>query len=153
MGTKTNWKDFGGKDAKIVLLSRESNSGTHVFFKERVLKLGKPKGPEEYTPNALLMPSSQAISDEVARNPNAIGYFGMGYISNKHTVIAIANEKKSEYVLPTMGNVKSGKYPISRPLYIYVADSTNPTVKMFLDFVLSADGQAVVKSLDFVPFN
>lgn len=153
MGTKTNWKDFGGKDARIVLLSRESNSGTHVFFKERVLKLGKPKGPEEYSPKALLMPSSQAISDEVARNPNAIGYFGMGYISKKHTVIAIAKDNKSEYVLPTIDNVKSGKYPISRPLCIYVTDSANPTVKMFIDFVSSADGQAVVKSLDFVPTN
>ena len=153
MGTKTNWKDFGGKDAKIVLLSRESNSGTHVFFKEHVLKLGKPKGPEEYSPKALLMPSSQAISDEVAQNPNAIGYFGMGYISKKHTVIAVAKEKKSEYILPTIDNVKSGKYPISRPLFIYVTDSTNLTVKMFLDFVLSSEGQAVVKSLDFVPLN
>ena len=152
MGTKTNWKDFGGKDAKIVLLSRESNSGTHVFFKEHVLKLGKSKGPEEFSPKALLMPSSQAISDEVAQNSSAIGYFGMGYISKKHTVIAVAKDKKSEYLIPTMENVKTGKYPISRPLFLCVTDSTNVNIKSFLDFAVSAEGQAVVKELDFVPF-
>ena len=72
-GRVTNWKEVGGKDEKIVVLSREVNSGTHVYFKEHVLRKENPASREEYVPSALLLPSSQAIADEVAGNPVAIG--------------------------------------------------------------------------------
>jgi phosphate transport system substrate-binding protein len=74
IGNTANWKAVGGPDKEIVLLSREVNSGTHIFFKEHVLRKGKSKGPEEFSPASLLMPSSQAIADEVSNNENAIGY-------------------------------------------------------------------------------
>ncbi len=150
-GTKTNWKDFGGKDGKIVILSRESNSGTHVFFKEHVLRLGNKKGTEEFASNALLMPSSQAISDEVAQNQNAIGYFGMGYLSKKIKVVAVAKDVSAAYVEPTIDNVKSNKYPISRPLFLYTANAPAGAVKEFIDYTLSDEGQQIVRSIDFVP--
>ena len=150
-GKITNWKNVGGKDLEIVILSREVNSGTHVYFKEHVLRKGNEKGPEEFSPAALLMPSSQAIADEVAQNSNAIGYYGMGYISPKQKAIAVSKDKEGPSIEPTMDNVKSGKYPISRPLLIYTKGEPEGIVKGFIDFVLSSEGQQIVKKLDFVP--
>lgn len=151
MGTVKNWKELGGQDKRIVILSREVNSGTHVFFKEHVLRRGFEKGPEEFAPDALLMSSSQAIADEVAGNINAIGYYGMGYISPKQKAVSIAKDEKSDYVSPSIENVISGKYPISRPLYIYTNGQPQGLVKKFLDFILSKEGQDIVLNTDFVP--
>ncbi|MDD5156215.1 MAG: phosphate ABC transporter substrate-binding protein [Candidatus Omnitrophica bacterium] len=151
MGAIKNWKEVGGEDKKIVILSREVNSGTHVFFKEHVLRRGNEKGPEEFAPNALLMPSSQAIADEVAQNSNSIGYYGMGYISPKQKPIAVAKDEKSGYVSPDIQNVISGKYPISRPLFLYTNGQAQGLVRNFLDFVLSKEGQEIVLATDFVP--
>jgi len=92
-GKIINWNEVGGEDRKIVLLSREVNSGTHVYFKEHVLRKGNPDGKEEFAPSALLLSSSQAIADEVAQNPDAIGYYGMGYISSKQKSIMVAKMK------------------------------------------------------------
>jgi phosphate transport system substrate-binding protein len=150
-GKIKNWKDLGGRDAKIVLLSREVNSGTHVYFKEHVLRHGKPDNKEEFTPEALLLSSSQAIADEVTQNQDAIGYYGMGYITAKEKALKIAKDKNSPAIPPTMDNVISGAYPISRPLLMYSKGEPTGLVKSFIDYVLSPAGQEVVKKLDFVP--
>ncbi|MGH7197139.1 MAG: phosphate ABC transporter substrate-binding protein [Candidatus Omnitrophota bacterium] len=150
-GRVTNWKEVGGNDAKIVILSREVNSGTHVYFKEHVLRKGDAQSKEEFSPEALLLPSSQAIADEIQHNPGAIGYYGMGYISKHHKAVAVAKDARSEYVYPTVDDVVSGKYPISRPLFIYVNGELGGSVKKFIDFILSEEGQALVVKLDFVP--
>ncbi|TBR17578.1 phosphate ABC transporter substrate-binding protein [bacterium] len=150
-GKITNWKEVGGEDLKIVILSREVNSGTHVYFKEHVLRKGDPNGKEEFSANALLLPSSQAIADEVAQNTGTIGYYGMGYISNKQKAIMVAKDDKSEYEAPTIDNVVSGKYPISRPLLIYTNGEPQGLVKKFVDFCLSKEGQEIVLKTDFVP--
>lgn len=150
-GKITNWKEVGGKDAPIVLLSREVNSGTHVYFKESVLRKDDPKNTAEYAPTALLMPSSQAIADEVAQNTNAVGYYGMGYISKAQKAIAVAKDTKSEYYTPTLENVVSKKYYISRPLFFYTNGEPQGLVKNFIDFVFSPEGQQIVKDTDFVP--
>ena len=152
-GKITNWKELGGTDAKIVILSREVNSGTHVYFKEHVLRKGDPNGKEEFAPAALLLSSSQAIADEVAGNPAAIGYYGMGYISNKQKPIMVAKDEKSVYESPTIENVVNGKYPISRPLLLYTNGQPQGLVKKFVDFCLSKEGQEVVLKTDFVPIN
>lgn len=151
MGKIKNWKELGGADKSIVNLSREVNSGTHVFFKEHILRRGIEKGPEEFAPEALLMSSSQAIADEVAQNPNAIGYYGMGYISPQQKVIAVAKDAGSPHYEPTIENVLSGKYPVSRPLYMYTKSEPAGAVKEFMDFVFSPRGQEIVKETDFVP--
>jgi len=151
MATTKNWKEVGGENKPIVILSREVNSGTHVFFKEHVLRRGNDKGPEEFAPEALLMSSSQAIADEVAQNPNAIGYYGMGYISPKQKVIAVAKDKNSAYVEPSIATVTSNQYPISRPLFMYTKGQAQGLVKDFIEFVFSPQGQEIVKKLDFVP--
>jgi phosphate transport system substrate-binding protein len=150
-GKVTNWKEVGGKDAKIVILSREVTSGTHVYFKEHILRKGKADGPEEFASSALMLPSSQAIADEVTNNPDAIGYYGMGYISLKQKALAVARDAKSAYEAPTMENVISNKYPISRPLLFYTNGEPKGLVKDVVDFVLSPEGQDIVKKMDFVP--
>ena len=150
-GKITNWKDVGGKDLKIVILSREVNSGTHVYFKEHVLRKNDPASKEEFAPQALMLSSSQAIADEVAGNPSAIGYYGMGYVSAKQKAVLVAKDDKSEFVKPIIENVISGKYPISRPLLMYSNGEPKDAVKKFVDYVLSKEGQEIVLKTDFVP--
>jgi phosphate transport system substrate-binding protein len=150
-GNIKNWKEVGGRNAKIVLLSREVNSGTHVYFKEHVLRHGKADGKQEFAAEALLLSSSQAIADEVSQNQDAIGYYGMGYITAKEKAIKIAKDKNSPFESPTMENVISGAYPISRPLLMYTKGEPQGMAKTFIEYVLSSAGQQVVKKLDFVP--
>ncbi len=150
-GRVSIWKEFGGKDEKIVVLSREVNSGTHVYFKEHVLRKNDPNSREEFSPGALMLSSSQAIADEVAGNPAAIGYYGMGYISAKQRPVMIAKDEKSEYEAPSIENVVNGKYPISRPLFLYTNGEPQGIVKKFVDFCLSKEGQDIVLATDFVP--
>lgn len=151
IGRITNWKELGGVDAPIVLLSREVNSGTHVYFKEHVLRNGDPNSKEEFSPEALMLPSSQAIADEIAQNPNAIGYYGLGYVSQKQKSVAIAVNASSPYVAPTAQTVSDGNYPISRPLIVYTNGQPQNDVKRFVDFMLSPQGQKIVLETDFVP--
>jgi len=150
-GEISNWKELDGEDKKIVVLSREVNSGTHVYFKEHVLRKQDPNSKKEFSPDALLLPSSQAIADEVAANEAAIGYYGMGYISPKQKAILVAKDEESEYEAPTVENVNEGKYPISRPLFLYTNGQPQGLVKKFIDYVLSKEGQEVVLEIDFVP--
>lgn len=150
-GRISNWKEVGGRDERIVILSRETNSGTHVYFKEHVLRKGDPDSKEEFAPGALLLPSSQAIADEVAGNTAAIGYYGMGYISAAQKPIMVANDENSEYAPPVIENVISGRYPISRPLFLYTNGHAEGLVKKFIDFCLSEEGQDIVLEIDFVP--
>ena len=151
MGNVKRWSAFGGENRPIVLLSREVNSGTHIFFKEHVLRRGKSKGPEEFAPAALMMPSSYAIAEETARNENAIGYYGLGYISPRQKVLSVSRDDRSPAVSPTIETVRSGAYPISRPLYFFTRGGPSGTVKDILDFVLSPEGQEIVRATDFVP--
>ena len=150
-GKITNWKELGGADAKIVILSREVNSGTHVYFKEHVLRRNDPSARDEFAPSALMLPSSQAIADEVAQNPGAVGYYGMGYISKKQKAIHVAKDSQSEACAPTLENVVNGHYPISRPLLLYTNGDPKGNVKEFIDFALSKEGQDDVIRTDFVP--
>ena len=150
-GKVRNWKELGGADQAVVLLSREVNSGTHVYFKEHVLAASPGGGPKEFSPEALLLPSSQAIADEVASNPTGIGYYGMGYLNSKNAVVAVAKTAADPYVVPSEDTVRSGAYPISRPLLLYSRGAPQGAVKAFLDFVMSTEGQAIVRNIDFVP--
>ncbi|MBU4268542.1 MAG: phosphate ABC transporter substrate-binding protein [Acidobacteria bacterium] len=149
-GSVSNWQEVGGADLPIVLLSREVNSGTHVYFKEHVLRRGK-ENQVEFAASALMLPSSQAIADEVAQNPGAIGYYGMGYISAREKALAIAMDSASPYIQPTIENVVSQAYPISRPLIMVTHGKPSGLVARFIDFVLSPEGQKIVVKIDFVP--
>lgn len=149
-GRIKNWSKLGGDNVAVVLLSREVNSGTHVYFKEHVL--GSKDGQQrEFASEALLLPSSQAIADEVAANPGAIGYYGMGYLNPKNAAVAVAKTAGDRYVTPMEDAVKAATYPISRPLLLYSKGEVEGVVKAFLDFVLSPEGQTIVRNTDFVP--
>ncbi len=148
-GQIINWRQVGGEDRPIVLLSRESNSGTYVYFLENVVRLGQ-KSDRLFSPDTLLMPSSEGISAEVRQNPNAIGYDGLGYVTPDQKVLAVARDAAGPYVLPSVETVNDGSYPISRPLYMVTAGQPTGAIKSYLDWILG-EGQALVSELGFVP--
>ncbi|MCW2278875.1 phosphate ABC transporter substrate-binding protein [Heliophilum fasciatum] len=143
-GKISNWKEVGGNDEKIVALAREASSGTHVFVKEHLMK------NQEYRADALLQTSSASIAKEAETNKQAIGYVGMGYLTDKVKVIAVKKDAGSPAVLPSEATVKDKTYPVSRPLYVYSAGEPEGLSKSFVDFMLSAEGQAIVKKMDFI---
>jgi phosphate transport system substrate-binding protein len=150
-GKVTNWQDVGGEDRPIVLLSRESNSGTHVYFLEEVVRLGQKDNKTLFSQDTLLLPSSEGIIAEVRQNPNAIGYDGLGYITPEVKTLAIAPQAGSEYVKPAIETVNNGTYPIARPLFMYTPGEPQGEVKTYLDWILGPDGQQIVGELGFVP--
>ena len=152
-GKITNWKQVGGEDRPIVKLSRETNSGTHVYFLEVVLRLGKSDDKTLFSTDTLLLPSSEGITAEVRENPNAIGYDGLGYVTPDLKVVAVAKDDKSEYVIPSADTVNDGLYPIARDLYMYTSGEPTGGIKAYLDWILSPEAQTVVVELGFVPIN
>ncbi len=149
-GKLTRWSDVGGEDRPIVLLSRESNSGTYVYFLEQVLRLGQKKSTALFSSETLLMPSSEGISVEVRQNPNAIGYDGLGYVTPDQKVLAVARDATVPAVLPSAATVTDGTYPVSRPLFMYTAGEPSGAVGEYLAWIVG-EGQALVQGLGFVP--
>lgn len=145
MGNIKNWKDLGGADEKIIVLSRDSSSGTHVYFKEHVLRKGNEKGPEEYSSSALFLPSNEALKQQVENSKGAIAYIGMGYMDNSVKEVTVNG------VEATLSNVKAKKYPISRAVYWYADKTVSGTAKDLISFMLSPKGQEIVKKEGFVP--
>lgn len=150
-GKINNWKEVGGEDRPIVRLSRETNSGTHVYFLETVLRLGDKENKTLFSTDTLLLPSSEGIIVEVRQNPNAIGYDGLGYVPHDLKMIAIAQEPGEAYVLPSIPTVNDKSYPIARDLYMYTNGEPAGIVKEYLDWILSPVAQEIVAELGFVP--
>jgi phosphate transport system substrate-binding protein len=150
-GVVNNWSEMGGEDRPIVRLSRETNSGTHVYFLESVIRLGKKDNKDIFSADTLLLPSSEGIISEVSDNPNAIGYDGLGYVTRDVKVLGIASKEGGAYVLPSAATVNSGDYPISRDLYMYTDSKISPAIKAYLDWILTAEAQKIVTDLGFVP--
>jgi len=150
-GELNNWQQLGGEDRPIVRLSRETNSGTHVYFLEEVVRLGSKTDESIFSADTLLLPSSEGIIAEVRDNPNAIGYDGLGYVTSDVKVVAVAREPGGEYILPTAETVNSGAYPIARDLYMYTSANAKPAVKTYLEWILSPEAQQIVTELGFVP--
>lgn len=152
-GKITNWSDLGGDDRPIVRLSRETNSGTHVYFLETVLRMGDSKDKTLFSMDTLLLPSSEGITAEVKDNPNAIGYDGLGYIIPEVKVLGVASEAGGEYVIPSSETVNNGTYPIARDLYMYTDGEPTGETKAYLEWILSDEAQEIVDSLGFVPIS
>jgi phosphate transport system substrate-binding protein len=150
-GKITNWKEVGGKDQKILVLSRDRNSGTHLYFLEQVVRKGNEKGPEQFAPSTLMLSSSEAIIAETSQSESAIGYDGLGYVSQKVKTIAVAKKSGESFVRPSRETAMNHTYPICRYLYMYTGFKPKGEVKTFLDLVLSEQGQKVVETMDFVP--
>jgi phosphate transport system substrate-binding protein len=149
-GKISNWKEVGGEDRPIVRLSRETNSGTHVYFLEHVLRHGDKNDKTLFSTDTLLLPSSEGISAEIRQNPNALGYDGLGYVTPDLKVIAVAAPGKP-YVRPSVETVNNGAYPIARDLYMYTAGEASGALADYLQWVLGPEAQALVASLGFVP--
>jgi phosphate transport system substrate-binding protein len=150
-GKYTNWQEVGGEDRPIVRLSRETNSGTHVYFLETVLRLGNKEDKTLFSMDTLLLPSSEGIISEVRDNPNAIGYDGLGYVPKDLKMIAIAKEAGGAYVLPSIDTVNDKTYAIARDLYMYTNGDPTGIIKDYLDWILSDEAQQIVADLGFVP--
>jgi phosphate transport system substrate-binding protein len=150
-GKISNWSEVGGEDRPIVRLSRETNSGTHVYFLETVLRLGNGEDKTLFSMDTLLLPSSEGIIAEVRQNPNAIGYDGLGYVPKDLKMIAIAKEEGGAYVLPSIATVNDKTYPIARDLYMYTDGEPTGIVKDYLDWILGSEAQQIVAELGFVP--
>jgi len=149
-GAIKNWSEVGGDPGEILVLSRERNSGTHVYFLEEVVRLGNAKGPEEFAVSALMLSSSQAMTEETATSLEAIGYVGLGYVTDNVATVSVGKEGGT-FVLPSVETALDGSYLLSRPLYIYTANDPNELVQTFLDYVLGPEGQELVLEMDFVP--
>ena len=151
-GRVTNWQEVGGLDQPIVLLSRETNSGTHVYFLEEVVRQGDSENSDIFAPQTLLMPSSVGITSELRRNPNAIGYDGLGYVDPEHEkIVAVARTAEEPFVLPTVATASSGEYPLSRNLFMYTAGEPQGAIADYLAWIMSDTGQEIVTQLGFVP--
>jgi phosphate transport system substrate-binding protein len=150
-GKYNNWSELGGEDRPIVRVSRETNSGTHVYFLEEVLRLGDSENKTLFATDTLLLPSSQGITSEVSANPNAIGYDGLGYVTPDVKVLAVAGVESNEFVMPSVESVNNNTYPIARDLYIYSAGQPRGEVQSYLDWIVSEPGQQIVIDNGFVP--
>ena len=137
-GEIKNWKNIGGKDARIIPVTRNPNSGTYFFFKEHILD-GK-----EYTDDKIVKSTTGEIINFVAENENAIGYGGMGYQGN---VI----HSKIEGVEPNSENIRNDTYPITRYLHFFTTKIPGGKVKSFIDWVLSPAGQSVIRKSGYIP--
>jgi phosphate transport system substrate-binding protein len=138
-GSLTNWKQLGGDDKKIVVVSRDTSSGTYEVWHKKVMKKEKVRA------DSLLQASNGAIINVVAENPNAIGYVGFGYLNDSVHSLIVNN------VEPTIEHGKSGKYKISRKLYMFVnKDTISKEAKSYISFLISAEGQALVKEAGFI---
>ncbi|MDR1941042.1 MAG: phosphate ABC transporter substrate-binding protein [Endomicrobium sp.] len=138
-GKITNWSQAGGNDEKIVVISRDSASGTFESFSE--LALNKQK----VISSALMQASNQTIATTVSNTKGAIGYVGIGYVSDSVKSVPI------DGVTANKINVLKGVYPYSRPLYMYSNGEPSGEVKKFIDFLISSDGQAIVEQEGFIP--
>jgi phosphate transport system substrate-binding protein len=151
-GEINNWSEVGGEDRIIVRVSRETNSGTHVYFLEEVIRLGNNDDHAIFSPTTLLLPSSEGIIAEVSDNPNAIGYDGLGYITPHVKVVAISPLDVDYYVFPSLETVNDGSYPISRDLYMYTLDTPTGVILDYLEWLRSDQAQKIVTDLGFVPY-
>jgi phosphate transport system substrate-binding protein len=143
-GKTVNWKELGGPDAKIVLYSRENNSGTYEFFKEHVLL------KQDFAPEAQHMAGTAALINAVSKDPFAIGFGGAAYASNVKA-LSISKKAGSPAVEPVVANILDGTYPISRFLYFYCNQRPQGNVKSFIDWVISPAGQRVVEEVGYYP--
>ncbi len=152
-GKINNWSEVGGEDRPIVRLSRETNSGTHVYFLENVLRLGDKESETLFSVETLLLPSSEGITSEVRENPNAIGYDGLGYVTDEVKVVAVGLSLDGPFVYPSPETVNLNLYPIARDLYMYTVGEPTGEIKAYLDWILSTQAQEIVSELGFVPVN
>ncbi len=142
-GEISNWKDVGGEDQSIKLYGRENSSGTYVFFQENVVQ-------GDYATSCQTLPGTAAVVNAVKKDVYGIGYGGAAYAEG----IAICKVKKddnSPAVAATAETIKTGEYPITRYLYMYLRNRPTGEMKKYIDWILSAEGQKLVVDMGYFP--
>jgi len=145
-GKISNWQQLGGSAGPILLYSRENNSGTYVFFKEHVLQ------GADFSPRAQTMPGTAALVNAVSKDVRGIGYGGAAYAKGIK-ILRIKKDATSAGTLPDAASVASGTYPLARPLYFYLRNRATGDLKAFVDWTLSAEGQAIVSKVGYFPIH
>lgn len=139
-GQITNWKTLGGPDLQIVVVSRDTSSGTYEVWEEKVMK------KERVYPGALLQASSGAVVQAVSKNKYAIGYIGIGYVDTTVKALKVGGVPGNETT------TLDGTYPISRPLYMFTRGWPEGAVLPFINYILNPQkGQKLVREAGFVP--
>lgn len=149
-GRITNFREVGGPDRRIELVARPSYSGTHAFFKEKVVRRGNAKGPEEFAPSTLFLEHSAEIVARVAADPGAISFLGLGWVRPEVRAVPIAAGKSSAPKSATVETIRDGSYPIFRPLFLYSLGVPRGEVQNLLAYILSEAGQRQVTENGFV---
>jgi phosphate transport system substrate-binding protein len=144
-GKITSWKQVGGDDMPIVAYSRETSSGTYEFFKASILK------NKNFYNGIMSMPATGAIIQSVSQTKGAIGYVGLAYLNSEVKALSVSYDGGKSFVAPTMETAKNKTYPVVRPLYYYHVATAGKSVKPFVDYVLSAEGQETVKTVGYIP--
>ncbi len=143
-GKITNWKEVGGADLKIIPYSRETSSGTYEFFKESVLK------NKNYMNGIMSMPATGAIIQSVSQTPGAIAYVGLAYLNKEVKALSVSYDGGKNYVAPSITSAKDKTYPVVRALYYYYITSDAKKVTPFIDYILSPEGQKIVKEVGYI---
>ncbi len=146
LGTLTNWKQVGGKEATIILYGRENSSGTYGFFKDNVL------GGRDFSARVQTLPGTAAVVNAVSKDPNGVGYGGAAYAKNVRD-LGLKQDPKLAAILPTAATVHDGSYPLSRYLYFYLRMKPSGDTKKFVDWVLSPEGQKLAVEVGYFPLN
>jgi len=142
-GEIRNWKEVGGADGDIKLYGRENSSGTYVFFQENVVK-------GDYAPSCQTLPGTAAVVNAVKKDPNAIGYGGAAYAEGIE-ICKVKKDDKSAGFVPTAETIKTGEYPITRYLYMYLKNKPTGAIKSYIDWILSPEGQKLVVEMGYFP--
>lgn len=145
-GAITNWKEVGGKDARIVLYGRENNSGTYAFFRAQVLD------KEDYSEYTQTLPGTAAVVNAVSKDKSGIGYGGIAWAKGVKFA-AVRETDEDDAVLPSSETVSNGTYPISRDLYWFFNGKPDGELKKLVNWALSEEGQKVAEEMDYVPLS
>jgi phosphate transport system substrate-binding protein len=158
-GDVTRWSDLGisvpgcGSD-KIVVVSRQNNSGTYAYFKKAVLKAAAREGvisKGSFRQGTLDMHGSKDVVDLVEKTPCAIGYSGLAYATD-HLKLACVSKKDGETcVTPSVANASNHSYPIARPLFMYTNGAPQGAIKGYMDWIQSDEGQCILKGKGYAP--
>ena len=146
LGTLTNWKQVGGKEATIILYGRENSSGTYGFFKDNVL------GGRDFSARVQTLPGTAAVVNAVSKDPNGIGYGGAAYAKNVRD-LGLKKDPQAAAILPNAATVHDGSYPLSRYLYFYLRLKPSGDTKQFVDWVLSPEGQKLAVEVGYFPLH
>ena len=149
MGEITSWKEVGGANKTVVVISRDTNSGTYETFHKLVMthEVGGDKVKEKIKDGSEYVGSNGAVRQRVQSTPNAIGFAGLGFVDKSVKAVKVNS------VYPSRSTVSSGQYPVSRPLFMFTNGypKLGSHVYRFVTLHLSERGQEIIEDIGFVP--